>query len=63
MLSFKEKLQQLTKVKDQQLKEEILKIIWEHQFLKELWIQKLCARKNAPIIEADVLEDLPQTQK
>ena len=63
MLSFKEKLQQLTKVKDQQLKEEILKIIWEHQFFKELWIQKLCARKNAPIIEVDVLEDLPQTQK
>jgi len=63
MLSFKKKLQQLTKVKDQQLKEEILKIIWEHQFLKELWIQKLCARKNTPIIEADILEDLPQTQK
>ena len=63
MPAFKEKLQQLTNIKDQQLKEEILKIIWEHQFFKELWIQKLCARKNAPIIEVDVLEDLPQTQK
>ena len=63
MPAFKEKIQQLTKIKDQQLKEQILKIIWEHQFLKELWIQKLCARKNAPIIETDVLEDLPQTQK
>lgn len=64
MAEFKDKHQQsLTEIRNRQLKEHILRIIWEDPFFKELWIQKLRAKKNSQILERDVLEDLPQNQK